>query len=98
MVAISRTSDLRSRGREFEPRPAHGCITTVGKLFAPMHPWYWESQDVNRHTPQCTSPILICSCSISWCLAEGYSRSALHCGSLCLRKDFTFYTTEPGKN
>jgi len=30
-----RASDLRSRGREFDPRPGRGCVTTLGKLFAP---------------------------------------------------------------
>jgi len=30
-----RASDLRSRGREFDPRPGHGCVTTLGKLFIP---------------------------------------------------------------
>ena len=30
-----RGSDLRSRGREFDPRPRRGCILTLGKLFAP---------------------------------------------------------------
>jgi len=30
-----RASDLRSRGREFDPRPGRGCVTTLGKLFTP---------------------------------------------------------------
>ena len=29
-------SDLRSRGRMFEPRPGRICVATLGKLFAPM--------------------------------------------------------------
>jgi len=29
-------SDLRSRGREFDPRPARGYVTTLGKSFTPM--------------------------------------------------------------
>jgi len=29
-------SDLRSRGREFRPRPRRGCVTTLGKLFTPI--------------------------------------------------------------
>ena len=28
-------SDLRSRGRKFDPRPVRGCVTTLGKLFTP---------------------------------------------------------------
>ena len=28
-------SDLRSRGRGFDPRPGCGCVTTLGKLFTP---------------------------------------------------------------
>ena len=30
-----RASDLRSRGREFDPRLGRGWVTTLGKLFAP---------------------------------------------------------------
>ena len=30
-----RASDMRSRGREFDPRPVRGCVTTLGKLFTP---------------------------------------------------------------
>ena len=26
---------MRSRGREFDPRPGRGCVTTLGKLFTP---------------------------------------------------------------
>ena len=37
-VGNGRASDLRSRGREFEPRPGRGCVTTLGKLFTPMCP------------------------------------------------------------
>ena len=29
------TSDWRPRGREFDPRPRRGCVTTLGKLFTP---------------------------------------------------------------
>ena len=31
----SRESDLRSRARDFDSRPGRGCVTTLGKLFAP---------------------------------------------------------------
>jgi len=54
-----RTSDLRSRGREFDPRPS-GCVTILGKLFTPMCLFHQAvfgtgvSRGVNRHTTRCT--------------------------------------------
>jgi len=42
-------SDLRSVGREFDPRPGRGCVTTLGKVFTPncldtdTLLWYIES-------------------------------------------------------
>jgi len=31
-------SNLQSRGREFNPRPVCGSVTTLGKLFIPCAP------------------------------------------------------------
>jgi len=36
-IVACRESDLRSRGRWFEPRSGCGCITTLGKMFIPNY-------------------------------------------------------------
>ena len=72
----SRSSDLRSRGREFEPQPGCGCIITVGMLLTPTTPPLLSGIIWYRRTTRYTSHVSMVS-SIRWCLAEGYGSGVL---------------------
>ena len=72
----SRSSDLRSRGREFEPQPGCGCIITVGMLLTPTTPPLLSSIIWYQRTTRYTSHVSMVS-SIRWCLAEGYGSGVL---------------------
>jgi len=75
---LVRALDSRLNGCEFDSRPWRCRVTTLGKLFTPMHVplspssinWYrCKSRGVNRHNTRCTSPISVVS---QYKLAEGY--------------------------
>ena len=57
----SRSSDLRSRGCEFEPQPGCGCIITVGMLLTPTTPPLLSSIIWYRRTTRYTSHVSMVS-------------------------------------